>query len=202
MNGSINKLTKIKQMKLPIKKSEVRNINIEYLKNISIDSAHWYDAGVCEYKLYAYISTFFNNSIILDVGTRTGGSALALSYNDNNQVISYDLIDHGCSNIKKNNIIWKTQDFRDDDTLDYNKISIIMIDVDPHDGIQELEMFNFLKEKNWKGILLLDDIGPDWPFIQKLWNDFDDTKLDVTEIGHFSGTGIVSFGSEHKLYWS
>jgi hypothetical protein len=187
-------------MKISIDKFQVKKTNVEHLKKLAIDPAHWYGSGVCEYQLYAYLSTFFNNSIILDVGTRTGGSALALSYNDSNKIISYDLQEQGASNIKKDNIIWKIQDFRDDETLDYDKISIIMIDVDPHDGIQEREMFDFLREKKWKGILLLDDIC-DWPDIKKLWEEFEDTKLDVTEIGHFSGTGIVSFGSKYNLCW-
>ena len=117
-------------------------------------------AGQSEYRLYGYLSTFFNQSYILDVGTRNGGSALALSYNETNKVISYDLVEQGASQIEKDNITFKIQDFREDETLEWDKISIIMIDVDPHDGVQEVEMMEFLEEKGWKGILLLDDIGP------------------------------------------
>ena len=59
----------------------------------------------------------------------------ALSYNDKNKVISYDLVEKGASSgISKDNVEFKIQDFREDDTLDYDNISIIMIDVDPHDG--------------------------------------------------------------------
>ena len=64
------------------------------------------------------------------------------------------------SGIKKDNVEFKIQDFREDDTLDYDNISIIMIDVDPHDGTAEEEMFEYLEEKGWKGLVLLDDIGP------------------------------------------
>ena len=109
--------------------------------------------------MYAWLSKQFNNTTILDVGTRTGGSALALSYNDKNKVISYDLVEQGASSgIKKDNVEFKIQDFREDDTLDYDNISIIMIDVDPHDGTAEEEMFEYLEEKGWKGLVLLDDI--------------------------------------------
>ena len=62
--------------------------------------------------------------------------------------------------IKKDNVEFKIQDFREDDTLDYDNISIIMIDVDPHDGTAEEEMFEYLEEKGWKGLVLLDDMGP------------------------------------------
>ena len=127
---------------------------------ISLNPNDWLSAGQSEYRLYGYLSTFFNQSYILDVGTRNGGSALALSYNETNKVISYDLVEQGASQIEKDNITFKIQDFREDETLEWDKISIIMIDVDPHDGVQEVEMMEFLEEKGWKGILLLDDIGP------------------------------------------
>ena len=67
------------------------------------------------------LSTCFNNTTILDVGTRVGGSALALSYNENNRVISYDLVEQGASQIVKDNIEFKIQDFREDETLNYEE---------------------------------------------------------------------------------
>ena len=137
----------------------------------------------------------------MDVGTRTGGSALALSYNEDNQVISYDLMEQGASRIQKDNITWKIQDFREDDTLNWKNISIIMIDVDPHDGVQEVEMMQFLEDVDWKGILLLDDIGPGWPEVQEMWNGILYPKIDVTEVGHMSGTGLVNFGEKHNIDW-
>lgn len=186
-------------MKIKIVKEEIKNLDIEHLKKISLNLNDWQSAGVSEYRLYAYLSTFFKNSTILDIGTRTGGSALALSYNPTNQVISYDLVEHGASNIEKENITWKIQDFMEDETLDWKNIAIIMIDVDPHDGSQEREMMDWLREKNWKGILIHDDIGPDWPDIQLMWNEIPEKKFDVTEIAHMSGTGIVNFGNAHKI---
>ena len=144
----------------------------------------------------------FNNTTILDVGTRTGGSALALSYNEKNNVISYDLVEQGASSgIKKDNVEFKIQDFREDDTLDYDNISIIMIDVDPHDGTAEEEMFEYLEEKGWKGLVLLDDIGPQWPEIEDFWNRITYPKINVTEVGHMSGTGLVNFDEKHSIDW-
>ena len=136
------------------------------------------------------------------MGTRTGGSALALSYNDKNKVISYDLVEQGASSgISKGNVTFKIQDFREDDTLDYDNISIIMIDVDPHDGTAEEEMFEFLEEKGWKGLVLLDDIGPQWPEIEDFWNRITFPKINVTEVGHMSGTGLVNFDEKHTISW-
>ena len=188
-------------MKIAIDKEVVKGLDIGHLKALSLNPTDWHESGTCEYRLYAHLSTFFKGTTILDVGSRTGGSALALSYNEKNQVISYDLQEQGASSIKKDNITWKIQDFRDDDTLDYDNISIIMIDVDPHDGVQEEEMFLFLEEKEWKGLVLLDDIGPLWPEIEDFWNRITFPKLDVSDVGHMSGTGAVSFDSAHELSW-
>jgi predicted O-methyltransferase YrrM len=160
------------------------------------------------YKLYAYISTLVNNKTILDVGTRDGLSALAFSYNLNNKVISYDLVEQGASNIKKENVEFKIMDFRSDKSLNYKDIAVIMIDVDPHDGIQEKEMFKFLKDKNWSGLLILDDILNNWPIaipganpqeMNNWWNSIEEEKYDVSHVGHYSGTGIVNLGNKYKI---
>jgi len=186
-----------------IDKDAVRALDVSDLEEQSINPNDWLTAGQSEYRLYAWLSSQFENTTILDVGTRTGGSALALSYNDKNQVISYDLVEQGASSsIKKENITFKIQDFREDDTLDWDNISIIMIDVDPHDGVQEVEMMEFLNDKGWKGIMLLDDIGPGWPEVQDMWDAIEEPKIDVTEVGHMSGTGLVNFGSKHDIDWA
>tara|TARA_A100001035_G_scaffold223329_1_gene183801 strand:- start:1503 stop:2102 length:600 start_codon:yes stop_codon:yes gene_type:complete len=193
--------TTVRKKTIKIDKDAVRKLDVSALESISINSNDWLSAGQSEYRLYAWLSKQFNNTTILDVGTRTGGSALALSYNEKNQVISYDLMEQGASQIQKDNITWKIQDFRSDDTLDWKNISIIMIDVDPHDGVQEVEMMEFLNEVGWKGIMLLDDIGPGWPEVQDMWDEIPEEKLDVTEIGHMSGTGLVNFGGKHNITW-
>lgn len=154
-----------------------------------------YPPGNSPFKLYAYLSTLFNNKIILDIGTEYGNSALAFSYNENNKIISYNILEQGASNISKENIIWKVMDFRNDDTIDYDNVEIICIDVDPHDGKQEVEMIQFLKDRKWSGILLLDDIHKDQQ-MDDFWSslDFsDDVKYDISSIGHSSGTGVILF---------
>tara|TARA_Y100000592_G_scaffold78503_1_gene123490 strand:+ start:567 stop:1157 length:591 start_codon:yes stop_codon:yes gene_type:complete len=196
-------MPKVSKKTIKLDKDAIRTLDVSHLAEQSLNSNDWLTAGQSEYRLYAWLSTKFNNTTILDVGTRTGGSALALSYNDKNKVISYDLVEQGASSgIKKDNITFKVQDFREDDTLDYDNISIIMIDVDPHDGTTEEEMFEYLEEKGWKGLVLLDDIGPQWPEIEDFWNRITFPKLNVTEIGHMSGTGLVNFDEKHNISWS
>ena len=119
---------------IKLDKDAIKSLDISHLAEQSLNKNDWLTAGQSEYRLYAWLSTQFNNTTILDVGTRTGGSALALSYNETNKVISYDLVEQGASSgISKSNVEFKIQDFRNDDTLDFDKISIIMIDVDAHD---------------------------------------------------------------------
>ena len=116
--------------------------------------------------------------------------------------MSYDLQEQGASSgINKDNIQFNIKDFRDDETLDFDNISIIMLDVDPHDGVQEEEMFEWLEDKGWKGLVLLDDIGPQWPEIEDFWNRITYPKINVTEVGHMSGTGLVNFDEKHSIDW-
>jgi len=44
------------------------------------------EPGKEHYKLLSYLSTLFNNSNILDIGTHLGHSSLALSYNKTNTI--------------------------------------------------------------------------------------------------------------------
>ena len=142
---------------IKLDKDAIKSLDISDLAKQSLNANDWLTAGQSEYRLYAWLSTQFNNTTILDVGTRTGGSALALSYNETNKVMSYDLQEQGASSgINKDNIQFNIKDFRDDETLDFDNISIIMLDVDPHDGVQEEEMFEWLEDKGWKGLVLLD----------------------------------------------
>lgn len=151
------------------------------------------ECGRESYKLYTFLSTQFNNSVFLDVGTCFGNSAIALSYNPTNQVISYDLQDLGAPTISKENITWKIMDFMNDKSIDYDKVSLILIDVDPHDGKQEPGMIQYLKDIGWSGLLLFDDIHLN-PEMEAFWNSFpEEDRYDLTHLGHWSGTGLVKF---------
>ena len=56
--------------------------------------------------------------------------------------------------------------------------------------------------------LILDDILPNWPVIipgadpiamNKWWNEISEEKYDVSDIGHYSGTGIVNIGNRYTI---
>ena len=75
------------------------------------------------------------------------------------------------------------------------KVKIVMIDIDHFEKL-EREIIDRLKELNFSGLIILDDITkhPD-PIINecmnRLFNNIKDTKYDFTKYGHWSGTGIV-----------
>jgi len=176
-------------------KEQIDKIDLSYAKELSVKNGLNFDreSGEEAYKVYAFLSTTFDNGIILDVGTRFGNSALSLSYNESNQVISYNIVEEGASDISRDNITWKLMDFREDETIDFDKVNMILIDVDPHDGKQEPEMVEYLREKGWSGILLLDDIHKDNK-MENWWYTFgEEQRVDITEVGHITGTGLVEF---------
>ena len=152
------------------------------------------EAGVEHYKLIAWVSSLFPNQTIMDIGTHYGNSSLAMSQPQDVNLISYDIIE-----MKQlfqpfpKNCEYKIGDFREDPaTL---SSPFIFIDVDPHDGIQETEFHNFFLEKKYKGITLWDDIHLN-EGMRNWWSSVDGSvvkKVDLTEIGHHSGTGMIIY---------
>lgn len=150
------------------------------------------NAGQEHYKLLAYFSTLFNEQTLLDIGTYKGCSALALAFNEKNNVKSFDLGNYRRINNEPNNIEFILDDFTNEK---YKKLVLdspfIMLDTD-HDGTFEHIAYKYLKDINWTGYLLLDDIHLNDP-MKEFWNSIDNEKHDVTVVGHWSGTGLVIF---------
>ena len=136
-------------------------------KNIVIEEQEidfYSNPGKEHYKLLSYFSTLFNNSNIIDIGTHLGYSAVALSYNKTNTIYSFDIVDKVRPNIKNVENI----KFLNDDLFDKNifykwkdvilSSPFIFLDVDPNNGIMELEFINYIKEINYNGFIICDDI--------------------------------------------
>ena len=168
-------------------------------------------SGEQEYRLYSYLSTLFDNIDILDLGTSHGTSAVALSHNDNNRVISYDIVD--CIN-NKNHVIYKKPniEFKIKNILDelneefISKVKIVMIDID-HYGSVEKNIIDKLYNLKFSGIIILDDVfnHPDKEInncMKNLWNslNYENTrKVNITKYAHWSGTGILLMNTEIKI---
>lgn len=147
--------------------------------------------GKEHYKLLAYFSTKYNDCTLIDIGSYKGCSALALSYNKQNKVVSFD-IRQGLKRLHK---YPENVEFIIGDAMDpiYSEVVLsspfIMLDTD-HDGVFENAFYKYLKEKNYYGILMLDDIKLNKEMID-FWESIDSEKYDVSEYGHHSGTGLV-----------
>ena len=186
--------------------------------------------GVHYSSILAYLSTCFNDSTIVDLGTLYGNSAAALAYNKSNKVYTYDIepreeatlkfkskefknVEYIITNCIENN--WQRQTDRDI----FLSSELIFLDVDPHDGVQEQVVLRFLVENDWKGIMVCDDTGApenasgvSWidefhapQFATKpmrdWWNSIDLPKFDiVNKYSSPTGTGIICFDNQKVIY--
>jgi hypothetical protein len=192
---------------LELRKEYIELVNLEPLRpllaNSQINATEFFgSAGKEHYKLLAYLSTKFTNRDIIDIRTHRGTSALALSYNQTNRVYSFDS-EHMYSLVQLPNVTYSTDDIMTSAgrALWESKIlgsAFILIDIDPHDGFLEYDFFTWLKEKQYEGFVVCDDIwyfkGMRDNFWYKIPTHY---KKDLTELGHWSGTGIIQFFPIH-----
>jgi hypothetical protein len=184
----------------------------------------FYDkSGVEQYKLLAYMSTLLDNETILDVGTFEGGSALALSKNKTNNVVSIDVNYQVNQNIDLDNILFLEGDILNDKEeiieidrnfrsgslpKDYgkeliNKSKLILYDT-VHNGIVEKQFHDYLVESNWSGVCIWDDIkfranGNIRTGMVDFWDSIENEKEDVTKYAHWTGTGMVWYNQDKDI---
>lgn len=206
-NNNIFKCKMNNDLKITLNNLELDNFilkNHDYL----VDK-RYYDlpSGKQEYRLYSYLTTFFNNSVILDIETSQGRSAVALSHNESNKVISYNILDQiNNPNHKiytKKNIEFRIANILDDLSKDLiSNCHIVLIDID-HYEVTETKIIKRLYELGFSGIILLDDIDHPWPDMKKamhrLWNSITYEKYDITKYGHFSGTGLILMNCKYEI---
>ena len=168
---------------------------------------------------------YYNDSIIIDLGTHNGGSAAALSYNKSNRVYTFDIIPteeavelfkedkyknitYIIGNCIENN--WYGQPLGPFSTnlsepLKSEKemflsSELIFLDIDPHDGVQEPQVLDFLITNNWKGVMVCDDIGHQYPSMHDWWNNIKlPTYVIRNKYGALKGTGIICFDNQEGL---
>lgn len=169
------------------------SINDEY-KNYFLERS-----GKEHYRLLSFISTLFNNLKILDIGTNRGYSAIALSYNKNNKVISYDIQRYNTIEFLESQEVLKNIRFEIGNCLDFEDLheySLILLDT-AHDGVFEKLVIEKLENIKWSGILLMDDVIY-FPALKAMWDSFNIDKYDITHLGHISGTGMLIFNGEEE----
>jgi|UniRef100_A0A6C0BE66 predicted O-methyltransferase YrrM len=195
-------------MKITLDVGVLNDIDLSHLnKYVSwTQSCEYFEkaAGQEYYRLIAHIvSQMPQDSKFVDIGTYYGLSACALGYNSSCPIVTYDIFDHITDNkdsltIKNMpNVEYRLKDCILDDEILENA-NLIVLDVDPHDGVQEKDIINKLVEVGFNGILILDDINLN-DNMKAFWNDITQTKYDISKYGHWSGTGIVFFSAEHEI---
>jgi len=188
-----------------------------------IDSTQ--DFGVEHYKLFMGISKQLKNSKILEIGTHNGNSAVSLSYgnlfNNNIEIDTFDIINLLQDNPKKYfdkyNVNYYLENLFNEEIREKYKTKILLydiifIDIDPHEGILEYDFLIWLKNNNYNGLIIFDDIHlglnhtannyrPTQTTMQDFWKKINEEfKKDLTYIGHHSGTGLVCFNfNKHQL---
>lgn len=173
--------------------------------------------GKEHYYFLASLGLQVQNKKIMELGTHHGRSAYTMDYgnrknNNNNKIITYDINRIILEGIFENtNIDYRIEDLFEPNDREQNKehilsSDIIFIDIDPHEGIMEYDMYLWLKDNDYKGILLFDDIHlgaghmgiTTGNSMQQFWDKIEDQyKIDLTSVGHWSGTGLVCFHLEN-----
>lgn len=177
---------------LNISSNDLNKMDTTFINHYGLthETAHFHSvAGREHYRLLMYISTLFENVTLFDVGTNRCMSAVALSYNQKNKIKSYDIVQLLAVNPIIDNVKFILGNSIEDDEI--KSCPFIFLDVD-HDGTYEKILYEHLTSINWKGILMLDDIHLNEP-MKSYWNSFTQPKFDLTEKGHWSGTGLVYF---------
>jgi hypothetical protein len=171
--------------------------SIDMYQSIYIENKEYQDyfnspSSIEHYRLLFHISSNISDSILIDIGTLKGSSALALSVNQTNTIYSFNLsneleLNHLPSNI--NFVIDNVLDEKFKTIIQQSKV--ILLDTF-HDGSFEKVFYNYLKEINYDGVLLLDDIKLNNEMIE-FWDNIEKDKTDISHIGHITGTGVVYF---------
>ena len=156
------------------------------------------------YKLLSYFSELLENETILDLGTRDGLSALVLSKNKKNKVITYDLLSKPSEMLSFEHLIpnckFKQMNVFDESEDIIKSSKLMFLDLDPHDGIQEKKFIEWLEKIEYNGVIICYDI--EWfPAMSRWWNELKQTKYNVTKYGHGSGTGIIDFSNKLELIY-
>jgi len=164
------------------------------------------------YKLLAYLSTLFDGKDIFDIGTHTGNSAVALSYNPTNTVHSFDVLNNyyteASQSIKSISTIQvylsniMNAETRTPWTTRLLASPLIFLDIHPHDGFLEHEFYQWLLDNGFQGLFVLDDIWYFKGMRDNLWNKIPGCyKHDLTQVGHWSGSAVVSFDKDRIASW-
>lgn len=179
---------------LKLNKQQISNQNIDFLKQFENEAPCIFNKDE-HYRLLTYLSNQLDYKFIIDAGTCTGHSAICLAQNKNNIIFTYDInLFEDKRVLDYKNIKFIQKSILEEDTRILLMAHMIFLDIDPHDGIQENMFISKLSEINYRGIVLCDDIHLNHK-MNSWWDSITIPKLDITFLGHGSGTGLINFSS-------
>ena len=191
---------------ITLNKSKIDAVDISHMRDYvqwTKSSSQYFDKGCGDehYKLLTYLAQQMGeNAVLIDIGTYFGFSALALAANTdlNQKVVTYDIVDwipddENTPTMKNvNNIELKLMDCTNDmETI--LQSNLVMLDIDPHDGVEEVVILDALRKAGYQGLVVMDDIHLNGN-MKRMWESIPEKKHDVTRLGHWSGTAIIVFG--------
>lgn len=159
------------------------------------------------YRLLAGLVQELQPEIVIEIGTATGASALALLARlpPNGRVITFDVVPWA----DYPEVVLKPSDFADgrlsqetDDVttpigfgkhLDlFRSADMVFVDA-AKDGVMEARLIDLFTQTKFIGepLVVFDDIRL-WNMLS-VWSDIERPKLDLTTFGHWSGTGLVQW---------
>jgi predicted O-methyltransferase YrrM len=188
---------------------EARGLSLEHLDQRLESPPYWPSIWPGEhYRLLAALARVLQAETVVEVGTATGLSALALLAGapPAGRVVTFDLVPWS----EYPGTVLRAEDFADgrltqhlDDLSTPAGLAkhrdllvgagLIFVDA-AKDGKQEqrfLELFETIPFAR-RPIVVFDDIRQ-WRML-RIWREVRRPKLDLTSFGHWSGTGLVDFG--------
>lgn len=186
--------------KIVLNKTEIDSIDLSTLnKYVEWHSNFQYfnlEAGKEHYKLLAYLSKTLECKKLIDIGTYLGYSAVALSFDDSKHIDSYDIFDwiptadeNKTTVAARANVKTHVSDYISDLANICKDTDLVMIDID-HSGATEREIMQTLRDCRYTGLVLIDDTKLNAEMI-RFFADIPEKKLDISAVGHHSGTGLV-----------
>lgn len=185
-------------------RADLAKIDLEPLRRYAANPDEFFGRQQ-HYRLLAHLPLLLPfGKTVIDIGTHQGDSALALSYAAR-RVESFDVVDKTNGRPRPENVHYHLEDLFDPETRERWRRTllnsgIIVIDIDPHEGTREYELVKWLHENDYRGLIVLDDIWFFKPMRDNIWYRIKAShKADATALGHWSGTGIVSFDERVEL---
>jgi len=187
-------------MKITLSNTLLDAVYTQHIQYIHPEMQQWFhlESGKEHYRLLMHLVYCYDGAQIADIGTYRGASAIALGQNPKNKVFSLDVGVYK-NDIPMSNVEFRVGNFQSDSKIQESilKCSFIFLDID-HMYTNEIWFYNFLVKNNWKGLMLCDDIYL-CDEMKRFWNEITHPKIDITQYGHFSGTGAVIFGGDINL---